>query len=110
MKVLRPMLLFLGLACLVIVASVNHSRTVTTAGEVSDLRIGFEPSPRIRREVRDGAASWRMNVLSGSALFALGAAGCFWLYARLGRASVAPEQRKTAAEVDGESDTGRKMC
>ena len=99
MKVLRLLCLLLGIACLVVTASVNHSRTVTAAGDVSELCVGFEPSPWVRREVRDGAPSWEVNVLSASALFALGAAVCFWGYARLGRASAGPDRRRSSGEL-----------
>jgi hypothetical protein len=107
MKVLRLFLLLLGVACLVVTASVNYSRTVTAAGEVSELRIGFEPSPWVRREVRDGVASSKLNVLSGSALFALGAAVCFGAYARLGRVPAGPDRRDSSAEPGAAPDRGR---
>jgi hypothetical protein len=93
MRALRLLVLILGVACLVVTFSVNYSRTATAGGEVSELRIGFEPSPWVRREVRDGAGSFEVNILSGSALFALGAAACFAVYGLLGRRLGAPDRQ-----------------
>ena len=96
MKALRLALLVVGIACTVVFLSVNYNRTVTTAGEVSELRIGFEPSPWLKREVRDGAGSSEVNVVSWSSVFALVAVATFLAYARSGKA----EQANAAARAE----------
>ncbi len=100
MKLLRLFLFLLGVACLVVAASKNYSQTVTKAGKDSELRIGFEPSPWVRREIRDGVASSEVNFLSGSALFALGAVASVWAYARLGRTRPSGMSAEPAAAPD----------
>jgi hypothetical protein len=85
MKALRLALLIVGIACTVVFLSVNYTRTVTPAGDVSELRIGFEPSPWLKR---DGAGS-EVTLVSWSSVFALVAVAAFLVYARLGKAGQA---------------------
>ena len=87
MKIARLLLLIVGIACAVVTVSFSQSWNMDGTSSVTELRIGYEPSPWFRREVRDGVSEYEVNFLSGSVLFALGAVASFWAYARLGRLS-----------------------
>jgi hypothetical protein len=102
MKALRLALLIVGIACTVVFLSVNYTRTATTAGDVSELRIGLEASPWLKREMRDGAGSSEVNLVSWSSVFALVAVAAFLAYARsgtTGQANAASRAEPSAAAV-----------
>jgi len=89
MKAPRLVLLIVGIACTVVFLSVSYRHTITNDSDVSELRIGFEPSPwfrRTRQEARDGVrVSSEFNLISWSSVFGLAAVGSFLGYARLRR-------------------------
>ncbi len=94
MTSLRRVLLIVGIACTVVFLSVNYTRTITTGSDLSELRIGFQPSPWFKREFRDSGNSSELslgnsselNLLSWSSVFALAAVASFLGSARLGKA------------------------
>ena len=97
MKALRLNLLVLGIGCALIFFSFHSTTTVTDEGDVFQFRMGFDPSPWVKREVRDGVGSLEINLCSWSLAFGLAAVGSLLAYGQL--RSVARKPEKVAAAV-----------
>jgi hypothetical protein len=98
-RVLRTLLLVIGVACLVVFFSVNRESGQAAGESTTRWAIGLNISPWFVSERGPSGFRTAVELFSASWLFAAAAVGAFWCRARL-TASVEPA---TAPDLGGKS-------